>query len=117
MTNKELQALRKLFFLSTAEAAKHIGGVSARTWRRWEIGDYKVPDDIAEKMNALSDRRMTMIETCEDLIVEHNLESEFDYDLSVESYRLRHQAASVIDWRLSQSVAAYFLGERIATVK
>ena len=117
MTNKELQALRKLFFLSTTEAAEHIGGVSPRSWQHWEAGKYQVPDDVAEKINDLADRRLTMIETCDDLMNEHDLVSDFEYDLSFDQYRSRHAEASVIDWRLSQSVSAYFLGERIATVK
>lgn len=59
-----------------------------------------------------------MIETCEDLMNEHDLATDIDYDLSFESYATSHEGSSeIIDWRLAQSVAAYFLGERIANVK
>lgn len=117
MTNKELQALRKLFFLSTAEAAENIGGVSIRSWQHWESGKYNVPDDVSLKMNDLADRRLNMIETCEDLMNDHDLATDIDYDLSFDSYRSRHEGSSVIDWRLAQSIAAYFLGEKVANVK
>jgi hypothetical protein len=48
MTNKELQLLRKLFFLSTAEAVRHIDDVFACHWQQWEAGKYNVPDNVAE---------------------------------------------------------------------
>ena len=103
--------------MSTAEAAEHIGGVSIRSWQHWEAGRYNVPDDVSARMNVLADRRLNMIETCEDLMNEYDLATDIDYDLSFESYQARHDGSSVIDWRLAQSVAAYFLGERIASVK
>lgn len=117
MTNKELQSLRKLFFLSTSEAAEHIGGVSIRSWQHWEAGRYNVPDDVSVKMDALADRRLNMIGTCEDVMSEHDLVTDIDYDLSFESYKDRHKGSSVIDWRLAQSVSAYFLGKRTANLK
>jgi len=40
----ELEALRRLLFLSQAEAAS-ICGVADRTWRRWESGRVAVPED------------------------------------------------------------------------
>lgn len=104
--------------MSASEAAEHIGGVSARSWQRWEDGGYKVPDDVSKKMNELADHRLNMIETCEEVMNESKDSlAEIDYDLSFESYKQRHKDSTVIDWRLAQSVAAYFLGERIATVK
>lgn len=117
MNNRELQALRKLFFLSVTEAAEHIGGVSARSWQHWESGKYSVPDDVSKKMDELADRRLNMIEVCENVMSEHNVATDIDYDISFESYESRHSGSSVIDWRMAQSVAAHFLGERIANVK
>lgn len=120
MTNKELQALRKLFFLSAAEAAEHIGHVTARSWQRFETGELKVPQDVSDKMNQLADRRLSMIETCEDLINEEaeNCESvDSQYYMTFEDFKSRHLDADVVGWRLAQSVSAYFLGERIASLK
>ena len=117
MITKELQALRKLFFLSTAEAAEPIGGVSARSWQHGESGKYSVPDDVSKKMNDLANHRLNMIEACEEVMNEHDLSTNIDYDISFESYESRHPGSSVIDWRMAQSVAAYFLGERIANIE
>ncbi len=117
MNNRELQALRKLFFLSVTEAADHIGGVSARSWQHWETGKYSVPDDVSKKMDELADRRLNMIEVCENVMSEHNVAADIDYDLSFESYKSMHKESTVIDWRLAQSVASYFLGERTANLK
>jgi DNA-binding XRE family transcriptional regulator len=118
MTNKELQAIRKLLFLSTAEAAEHIGGVSARSWQHWESNKYPIPDDVSAKMNELIDRRLNIIETCEDLIHEHSDIDEItnQYYMTFESYKKQRHESCVIDWRISQSVAAYFFGERIAGI-
>ncbi len=120
MNNKELQALRKLFFLSTAEAAEHIGGVSARSWQHWESGRYKVPDDVAEKMNSLIHHRLSIIKTCEDLIEEkaQGIESIYNhYYLTLSDYEAKNPEANVIHWRMAQCVAAYFLGSKIASIK
>lgn len=118
MLNKELKALRKILFLSVTEAAEHIGYVSARTWQRWELGEYKIPDDVKKKMNDLAERRLLMIEDCDDVMSEHDPESTvFDFDMTFEDYKTRHPESNIIDWRLSQSVAAYFLGEGIAKLK
>ena len=118
MNNKELQALRKLFFLSVAEAAEHIGGVSARSWQFWESGRYSIPADVAERMLQLAQRRLKIIETCEDLINEHPEASDFTqkYDMSLESFAARHKGATLIDWRIAQSVAAYFYGEALCDI-
>lgn len=118
MNNKELQALRKLFFLSVAEAAEHIGGVSARSWQFWESGKYSIPEDVADRMLNLAQRRLNMIETCEDLINENPESEEIiqQYYSSLESFAARYPAATMIDWRLAQSVAAYFCGEMICRI-
>ncbi len=133
MNNKELQALRRLFFLSTSEAAEHIGNVSTRGWQHWEAGKYNIPADVESKMNALLDHRLAMIEACESLMnarddkdwidiksikneTRHDINENDDangikieYYLSFDEYKSNHNEARIIDWRLSQSVAAYFL--------
>ena len=46
MTNIELKALRRLFFLDVADAATYIGKCSKRAWQYWESGSRKIPDDV-----------------------------------------------------------------------
>lgn len=118
MNNKELQALRKLFFLSVAEASEHIGGVSARSWQFWESGRYSIPEDVADKMLKLAQRRLNMIETCENLINESPEAEEItqQYYVSLKLFSARHPGSTIIDWRLAQSVAAYFCGEMICRI-
>lgn len=53
MTPTTLQALRRLLFFSVPEAAEHIGGVTERSWRKWEDGDRAVPDDVVKKITAM----------------------------------------------------------------
>ena len=48
MTPETLQALRRLLFFTTAEAAELIGGVSERSWQYWESGKRTIPDDVIE---------------------------------------------------------------------
>lgn len=54
MKAHELQALRRLLFLTTSEAARWLAadaerprGVEERTWNRWEAGARPVPDNVA----------------------------------------------------------------------
>jgi hypothetical protein len=42
----ELEAFRRLLFLSVPEAAQMIGAVSEQTWRRWEAGTRRIPADV-----------------------------------------------------------------------
>lgn len=118
MNNKELQALRKLFFLSAAEAAEHIGGVSARSWQYWEDGKYTVPDDVSVKMLHLAQHRLNIIMTCEDLMNEHPDAHEVtqQYYMTLESYTARYPGATLVDWRVAQSVAAFFYGKMICRI-
>jgi hypothetical protein len=53
MTPTTLQALRRLLFFSAPEAAAHIGGVTERSWRKWEDGDRAVPQDVIERITAM----------------------------------------------------------------
>lgn len=62
MSNVELQALRRLLFFSTIEAASMIGGVSERAWKHWEAGTRTVPADVAEAIRGLADWREGMLE-------------------------------------------------------
>lgn len=68
MTPTHLQALRRLFFLSTTEAAQIVGGVSERAWRHWEDGRRAVPADIEGTMLALAKWRAAAIKSASDAI-------------------------------------------------
>lgn len=57
MNSIELEALRRLLFLSVAEAAEYVGHCRERSWRKWESGDRGVPDDVADRIRAMIDWR------------------------------------------------------------
>lgn len=61
MTNIELKALRRLFFLDVAEAAQFIGNCHVRTWQRWEQGTRSIPDDVIKMMNLLIEERQSIL--------------------------------------------------------
>lgn len=61
MTNVELKALRRLFFLDVSEAAQFIGDCHVRTWQRWEQGTRKIPEDVMKMMNLLKEDRQEIL--------------------------------------------------------
>lgn len=61
MTNTELKALRRLFFLDVAEAAQFIGERSARAWQRWEQGTRRIPEDVIKMMDLLKEDRQEIL--------------------------------------------------------
>lgn len=61
MTNIELKALRRLFFLDVSEAAQFIGGCHVRSWQRWEQGTRRIPDDVIKMMNLLREDRQEIL--------------------------------------------------------
>ena len=61
MTNIELKALRRLFFLDVVAAANYIGNCSKRAWQYWESGNRKIPDDVINMMNQLKEERMELL--------------------------------------------------------
>ena len=124
MNNKELHAARTLLMLTTNEAAIHVAGLGgkkpARGWQRWESGERAVPDYVPEKMRQLLDKRLLMIEETESLIDEITEKEgapdriEISYYRTIEEYQADHRESTLLDWRLSQSVAAYFYCEFMA---
>lgn len=60
--NYELQACRRFLCLDVSEAAELIGKVSARTWRYWEAGRSKVPEDVKVAILELIADRNIMID-------------------------------------------------------
>lgn len=61
MTNTELKALRRLFFLDVTEAAQFIGNCHVRTWQRWEQGTRSIPEDVIKIMNLLKEDRQEIL--------------------------------------------------------
>jgi hypothetical protein len=108
MTNQELRQLRTLLFLDVTEAAKYVGSCEPRTWQRWEKGDRAIPADVISSMQMMALSRLDMLQT------EHDANDPmFKY---FDSYDDFHAAtgASVVMWRLAQSVATALLCEREA---
>lgn len=62
MNATELQALRRLLFLTQQEAASMLAGVSHRAWVHWEAGARPVPDDVAAAIRELAEHRETMLD-------------------------------------------------------
>jgi hypothetical protein len=105
LNNKELQAVRLVLFLSTAEAAVHIGDGSQRNWQRWERGEFKVPQDVCDKIFSIIELRIDMMQTMEELALAVG-DSDVCYFLSFESYLEHNKEGDLLDWRLRQSVAS-----------
>ncbi|OTQ34218.1 DUF1870 family protein [Gilliamella apis] len=61
MTNIELKALRRLFFLYVADAVTYIGKCSKRAWQYRESGSRKIPDDVINIMNKLKEERTELL--------------------------------------------------------
>ncbi len=109
MRGEELQAIRKILMFDVKEAAELIGNVSKRSWQYWETGK-TIPADIQTKIKALAKKRSSMIKVTEEIILEHGESAQVDmcYSLSYEEYKVNHNDADIIDWRLAQSVASHF---------
>ena len=61
MTNIELKALRRLFFLYVADAVTYIGKCSKRAWQYRESGSRKISDDVINIMNKLKEERTELL--------------------------------------------------------
>ncbi|MCW7763393.1 DUF1870 family protein [Photorhabdus luminescens] len=110
MTNKELQALRKLLMLDVTEAAKFIGKVSTRSWQYWETGRSAVPSDVKEEMLDLMAVRLEMMsEIDKKLVNNENIELKFYSNFA--DFEKDNPGGNVVTWRLSQSVAALYYTE------
>jgi len=103
MNNKELQAARKLLFLSVAEAAKHIGKVTPRSWQKWERGENRVPNNVEEKIIMLLQKRLDMISEIAKQGIDKISYLTFNEKITENS--------DLVDCRLSQSVAAHYFGK------
>lgn len=93
------------------EASKFIAGLkSPRSWQHWESGKYSVKDDVANFMLELADARMKTIEIIEDELAQGK-ELTLNYYMSFREYSLDFPKGTVIDWRISNSISAYFFAE------
>lgn len=97
MTNTELKALRRLFFLDVSEAAQFIGDCHVRTWQRWEQGTRSIPKDVIKIMNLLKGDRQEILamflnKTYEDIKTNDLLHARL-----VESVKAELFAKSIID--------------------
>lgn len=119
MNNKELQALRKLLMLEVAEVAEFVGKVNVRSWQYWEAGRSAVPADVETEMLDLESSRDFQIESLLKS-TESNDATRFQlpYFSSFEDYTANPTTPAdqknVLNWRISQSVAAYFFAEGLA---
>jgi len=107
LTAPELQAMRSLFFASTTEAAECIAGLSgkhpARSWQRWESGQYAIPDDVDMEIYALCEQRTE----CIDGIYasnEHN--KKIKWYPTFEDFAADFPHDNKVWWRVHQSVCA-----------
>jgi hypothetical protein len=62
MNSFELESSRRLLFFSPREAAEMISHTSEQAWRRWESGTRRVPDDVAQRVMDLIERRQSAID-------------------------------------------------------
>lgn len=100
MTKEQLQQLRKALFLDITEAAEFIGGVSPRTWQRWEKGDVNVPLDVERKIKKLNEMQNQALDSvlCESIEYSYKYYNYDEFNARFGSDKLR--------WRLYQSVLA-----------
>ncbi|MEL0577040.1 DUF1870 family protein [Pectobacterium punjabense] len=110
MTNKELQAIRKLLMLDVSEAAEHIGRVSPRSWQYWESGRSAVPDDVEQEMLDLASVRIEMMSAIDKRLAAGERPQLRFYN-KLDEYLADNPDHNVIGWRLSQSVAALYYTE------
>lgn len=110
MTNTELKQLRTLLFLDVTEAAQYIGDCEPRTWQRWEKGDRAVPADVAQTMQMLALTRVDMLQVEND-----TADPMYQYFAEYEDFKAV-TGASVLKWRLAQSVSAQLVSEQQAKI-
>ena len=61
MNGQTLQALRGFLFFTAPEAARMIGNVQERSWRRWEADGAPVPADVQATIWQLLEARSLML--------------------------------------------------------
>lgn len=108
MNNLSLLACRKLFFLDVVEAAQYIGGVSPRTWRYYESGRSKIPENIVSKMEGLLQRRVTLKQEMQQDALAFKAKGEgrkaVPFFVTYKQYTEETGLTDYLEWRLDQSV-------------
>lgn len=121
MNNVELEAIRRLFFLTAFEAGRnvaidetHPNGVSECTWNRWEKGVKPIPERIERQLKLLLSRREAEIQR----LVQNAQAGAPFFALWYQSrhdcppfFEHKNHEASVIDWKLSQSIASAIVAQ------
>lgn len=98
MTNAELKALRRLFFLDIAEAAQFVGNCQVRTWQRWEKGTKTIPADVIKMMNILKEDRQEILAILQNKGAYENAKAnDLLYARLIESVKAELLAKEVID--------------------
>ena len=113
MNRTQIQAVRRLLFLSAVEAGRYIAldeehpnGVAANTWHKWEKGEKPIPERIGVQLESLLLRREAEI-----LRIENNARNGSPFFALWYENRadclpfsqLGNNEPSVVDWKLSQS--------------
>ncbi|QIQ20834.1 Aca2/YdiL-like domain-containing protein [Zophobihabitans entericus] len=112
MTNIELQALRRLFMLKVAEAARYIGDTSTEQWHEWEKGTSTIPAEVILKMQNLRKERKEKVARIIEDINDRIGNSTIKYFMTFEEFQKINPSLDIVHWRLHQSIATelYFRG-------
>ena len=98
MTNIELKALRRLFFLYVADAVTYIGKCSKRAWQYRESGSRKIPDDVIDTMNKLKEERTELLLLLQtDNLLSNNKIGNLVYSRLIESVKAALYSIGFID--------------------
>lgn len=111
MTPHQLEAYRRLLFLTVLEAARYFAvsadypdGCSERAWNRWEGGLAEIPHSIADKIKRNIEHRQHVILEYQELIVEAARDG-IPPPVAI-WYHDPAPYANVIDWKMSRSISA-----------
>lgn len=111
ITNVELQAFRKLFQMDVKFAAE-LAGCTVQSWYGWERGETPVPDRIGELMDQMQGLYIDELASVEMAIKKQNGRCALRYYETSELFAKHNpQRASLLDWKISQVVAARLLGD------
>lgn len=112
----ELQALRRLLFLTPPEAARWLAsdaerpnGVEERTWNRWEAGTKPVPPNIAAGVLALVQWRAEQLASLTAQLQQHQASAPGPYVLPWVNDPDDWPGRSRAHWRAHQSACAAVL--------
>lgn len=112
LNRHELKAMRKLLFLSSAEAGKYIAGRNgehpARAWQRWESGRYNIPDDVCANLLALIRQRN---ECLAGVVAAGEDEAWHKWYPDFKSFAADFPGSNEVVWKLHQSILAELISK------